>query len=193
LTILEMKGLHVHDRTSPPPENGRACPEVPSERSATAVQTAATVNTDGAAARRTMPPLALVLNKRFQSQVPDALEIRDHAHGVFRSVPLVQLFESLAWIAGALVTESRAVRSDYFTVLDDATHACWGLIGAAVATPGAFVGFPEIGQANAAIHPARRDPPHLSRHHSAHRNFCHADIVPPGRAGFNRPDLNLDC
>lgn len=117
-----------------------------------------------AAAARTAPPGLFVFDESIKAARTDALQVFEHAHAVFRSVPLIQLLQPPAGKAFALVAKAGMVVFNSFAILDNAPEAgrhFLGIITAAAGTPALFA---EVSQADAAIHPAGRNEMYLRRH-----------------------------
>ncbi len=98
------------------------------------------------------PPVALRGNEFPDSVLSDVFQIFDLAHAVSGAVTLVEVAEPVAGEFGAMATES--ARS-FITDAEAAVDTGFGLVLLGVVAPFAGILFPQVGLADAAIHPAR--------------------------------------
>jgi hypothetical protein len=115
------------------------------------------VNTKYRAALRTRPSFDLVSRELPDAELLYALEIVDHAHGVFGPVPVVQVVQCGARKA---VTGMAMLVSPFFqfpAILDLARDAGFRLEAVVTATTRACVLFPAIGTTEAAVHSTGSD------------------------------------
>jgi hypothetical protein len=115
------------------------------------------MDADGAAAFRAGPSGFF-----FLDEFPDAVflyisQVFDHAHAVIGAVPLVQMLHSFAGELIAFKAKPGFAGFSSGTGFDPAAHAGRGLVAAVSITAGAMLFYPEVSQANTAVHSARSD------------------------------------
>ena len=115
------------------------------------------MNGDDTAAGRTRPSLSFVPDKGYKPIIPDIPKVLDHAHTVAGAVALVQVFQSAAGIPAAGETELLRAGLQFFAVLDAADNAGFCFAGVPAVASGTTVFFSQESDAEAAVHPARRD------------------------------------
>ena len=115
------------------------------------------VNTDRPAAFRASPSDFFVFYKPSNPQSLNVSQVFDHAHGIFRPVSFIQMFQTCTWKALALEAISWFNVLKVFTIFDFASNARDGFINVSSSTTGTCILFSQISHANAAVHPARSD------------------------------------
>jgi hypothetical protein len=106
---------------------------------------------------RAFPLFLLVFQELPYAKLPDIFKVFDHAHAIFGSVPLVEMFQPVAGKAVAAETETGFGGNQLFAVFDTAEGAGF-LFGVNVnPAAGTRILFPYICHAEAAVHPAGSD------------------------------------
>jgi hypothetical protein len=106
-----------------------------------ATGTITSVNTDRAAAFRAGPSDLFICDKLSDPQFFNIFEIFDHAHGIFGSIPLIQMLQTGAWELFTLKAKSRFHVLKVFAIFDFAPNARDGFIDVISSTAGAFIFF----------------------------------------------------
>jgi hypothetical protein len=115
------------------------------------------VDTDGAAAVWASPSDFFVCDKLPNSKFLDVFEVLDHAHVVFGSIPLIQMFHSFAREAAAFKTKFCIPLLQDFTVFDLAPDNADGFVGIFHPATRAGVFVSQISHAGSAVHSAGGD------------------------------------
>ncbi len=115
------------------------------------------VNAEDPAARGTGPLLLLGSDETSDAEVSDTREIPDHAHAVLGSITLVQVIQSVAGKGAAAATVPGFASRDHLTGLDSAHDPCLRFAGVVPTTAGTRVLVSRVSDAQATIHPTRRD------------------------------------
>lgn len=102
----------------------------------------------------TNPSLALRLQELPDSLFPDALQVFNLAHAVFRAVAMVEVPEAVAGELQAMATERAA---SFVANAQAAVDAGFGLVQFGIIAAVARIVFAQERSANPAIHPARGD------------------------------------
>ena len=102
----------------------------------------------------TNPFLALRLQEFPDSLVPDALQVFNLAHAVFRAIAVVEVPEAVAGELRAMATEFAA---SFVANAQAAVDAGFGLVLLGLVAAVARIVFAQERSANPAIHPARGD------------------------------------
>jgi hypothetical protein len=125
------------------------------------------MDAEDAAAFYAEPSFLLILQEIRHAVFLYVLQILKHAHMVFRTVTAIQLFEPLARIFRAVITEAQRALLHAGAILDFTGFTRQP--GCSRPAAGALPGFSLIRHAQPAIHPARRNQliPHF-RHNSLH-------------------------
>ena len=113
------------------------------------------MDADHLAARWTGPPLLLGFEEMPYAGLAYALEVFNHAHAVFGSVPLIQVVQAGA---GKAVTTEAVLSSafGYFVAgLDAADNAGFRFAGVVAPAAGTGLAVPHIGPAKPAVHSTR--------------------------------------
>jgi hypothetical protein len=103
--------------------------------------TTSLVNANSAAAKRASPSNFFVLNEFFYPKLPNIFKILDHAHPIFGSIPLVQMFKPVAGKHFALKTKLRFTFFKYLAGFDFASNAGNRLFNTVIPASRAFVFF----------------------------------------------------
>ena len=69
---------------------------------------------DGTATLRAAPLLVFLIQECLDPILPDGFQVFDHAHVVFRAVPLIQRFEHFAGVFAAFITEAHLALCQLF-------------------------------------------------------------------------------
>jgi hypothetical protein len=112
------------------------------------------VNTDRAAAFRAGPSDLFICDKFPNPKFPNIFEILDHAHGIFGSIPLIQMLQTGAWELFTLKAKSRFNVLEKFTIFDFASNTRGAFINVSSSTARTFVFLSQISHAKAAVHSA---------------------------------------
>ena len=110
------------------------------------------MNANYAPAFRAGPSYFLISDKLSYAQRSDILKIFEHAHPVFCPIPFIKVFQPVAWEFFTIKTEPclnavfnlTSETADFFILIVSSTA-------------GAFILFPEIRQADPAVHTAWSD------------------------------------
>jgi hypothetical protein len=115
------------------------------------------MNTDHLSAPGADPPFFFISDETTYPKLPDVLKIVDHAHAVFGSIALIQMFQPVAGEAVASEAVTDFPLRHVLTVLDSACDA--GCFFDAVVAPasGAYIDVSYICMAKAAVHSTGSD------------------------------------
>ncbi len=111
------------------------------------------MNADRTPALRTVPLYLFILNKLSNPHRFNFFQVLDLAHVVFRTVAIIEMFQPLTGKTGAVKTKPGFAVLKMLAILYAATHSGGGLVHVGQAAAMAGIGFSQISQANAAIHP----------------------------------------
>ena len=103
------------------------------------------------------PPFNLLFQIPLQAEVPDGLEVFDHTYKIACSITPIQVLQCLARIIPTFKTVLDLTGHYPPAGFDPADNPGLRLKGIVTATPGAWVPFPIIGPAQAAVQSARRN------------------------------------
>ena len=107
-----------------------------------------------------LPALLLAGDKLLQSMEADGLEILDHAHAVFRTIALVDMFYAIAGVLSAFKTKVLYAQGRFGTGSYLTSSAGLGHEGAVAIAARADILLSGIGHAKGAVHPAGCDDHH---------------------------------
>ena len=113
------------------------------------------MNANGAAASGARPSPVFIPQKSSDAEIPDVYKIIDHAHGVFRAVSFVEMFQHVTGKILALETILLPASLQGFAGLDLAPDTRDGFPGVGSQATDTLVLFSQICHADAAVHPAR--------------------------------------
>jgi hypothetical protein len=71
------------------------------------IQAKVPVNTQSGSTHRATPPFLFISYELIQTLIFNKGEVFNHAHAIFRSISLIKIFESGAWIFAAIKAKSR--------------------------------------------------------------------------------------
>ncbi len=115
------------------------------------------MNTNEPAACGTCPSFLFLFDELSYATLLYAVEIVEHAHPVFCSVALVEPVYHVARVFPAIEAIPQISSLEHFTLLYPALSPGFGLPVVVDPATRACVLFPDIGAAEAAVHPAGRD------------------------------------
>ena len=113
------------------------------------------MDTQHKSAFRANPPLLLVSHETPDARPLNFVKVLDHAHAIFRPVPLVELTETLAgvFVTGKAILELPTLR--FFAILDLAEDAVLRFQAVVRSATRAGVLVSIVCPAKATVHPAR--------------------------------------
>jgi len=106
---------------------------------------------------RTFPSHLLVFNETPYAESLDGVQILDHAHPILRSIPLVQVIQSVARKTVATKTELDCAPNNLLAVLNLTSTTGLRFICVAPSATGTGIPLPSIRPAESTVHPAGGD------------------------------------